>query len=78
MTIIFNKLQKIIEDPTTGEWKTVTFYRTTYSERPSSKPGIKEWCYKKYGSPKQLGPYWIVYGFIILSEEAYMLWELCS
>ncbi len=71
-----NKLKKTIQDPVTGEWKTVTFYRMTLSNKKPSK--IETWCSEKYGSPRYLGNYWIMYGFIILSEEAYMLWELCS
>ncbi len=39
---------------------------------------LEEWCYKYYNSPKYLGPWFKVSGYIILDEKTYTHWKLCE
>lgn len=73
------KVKKTIE--VNGKWEDRLFIRIPV--RNTDRYGIddsdlEKWCREHYDSPRYLGPWFKVSGYIILDEKVYTHWKLCE
>jgi hypothetical protein len=64
-----------------GAWEERQFIRIPIrnaDHRARGTSELEEWCYKYYQSPRYLGPWFKVSGYIILDEKTYTHWKLCE
>jgi len=64
-----------------NQWEDRQFIRIPIRNADHLSKGdsdLEEWCYKHYKSPRYLGPWFKVAGYIILDEKTYTHWKLCE
>jgi len=68
------KIKKTI--PVDGKWEDRIFIRIPVGQ--SGNKELEDWCSKYYGTPRYLGPWFKVSGYVILDEKTYVHWKLCE
>lgn len=60
-----------------GVWEDRMFIRIPIgSDRIPTE--LEAWCHDHYKTPRYLGPWFKVSGYIILDEKTYVHWKLCE
>ena len=61
-----------------NEWEDRMFIRIPVQADRHGPGELENWCRQHYKSPRYLGPWFKVSGFIILDEKTYVHWKLCE
>jgi hypothetical protein len=61
-----------------GVWEDRMFIRIPIGPDRMSPGKLEEWCREHYNTPRYLGPWFKVSGYIVLDEKTYVHWKLCE